>query len=104
MAPQVEIFVLCGKIKTKKPLLGKGLNDDSDWARTSDLYPVKVALSQLSYGIGLCISSGLSVTDSLYYITIMISRQWFCSKKAQSRYPYRLFTDFYDWFTRAGFS
>ena len=27
--------------------------DDSDWARTSDLYPVKVALSQLSYGINL---------------------------------------------------
>ncbi len=26
----------------KKPLLGKGFNDDSDWARTSDLYPVKV--------------------------------------------------------------
>lgn len=25
--------------------------NDSDWARTSDLYPVKVALSQLSYGI-----------------------------------------------------
>jgi hypothetical protein len=25
--------------------------DDSDWARTSDLHPVKVALSQLSYGI-----------------------------------------------------
>ncbi|MCY7672030.1 hypothetical protein MH064_12070, partial [Bacillus altitudinis] len=46
-----------------------------------------VALSQLSYGIGLCISSELSVTDILYYITIMISRQWFCSKKAQSRYP-----------------
>ena len=44
MAPQVEIFVLCGKIKTKKPLLGKGLNDDSDWARTSDLYPVKVSV------------------------------------------------------------
>lgn len=51
---------------------------DSDWARTSDLYPVKVALSQLSYGIGLCISSGVSVTDSLYYITFMIHRQWFC--------------------------
>jgi hypothetical protein len=27
--------------------------DDSDWARTSDLHPVKVALSQLSYGIML---------------------------------------------------
>ena len=27
---------------------------DSDWARTSDLYPVKVALSQLSYGIMIC--------------------------------------------------
>ena len=27
---------------------------DSDWARTSDLYPVKVALSQLSYRIMLC--------------------------------------------------
>lgn len=27
---------------------------DSDWARTSDLYPVKVALSQLSYGIMVC--------------------------------------------------
>ena len=79
-------------VKTK-PLLGKGFNDDSDWARTSDLYPVKVALSQLSYGIGLCISSGLSVTDSLYYITIMISRQCFCSK-AKSRYPHRLFTNF----------
>ncbi|QDZ93663.1 hypothetical protein D0438_01615 [Bacillus altitudinis] len=26
----------------KKPLLGKGFNDDSDWAQTSDLYPVKV--------------------------------------------------------------
>ena len=25
--------------------------DDSDWARTNDLHPVKVALSQLSYGI-----------------------------------------------------
>ncbi|WP_440602280.1 hypothetical protein, partial [Bacillus safensis] len=55
----------------------------SDWARTSDLYPVKVALSQLSYGIGLCISSGLSVTDSLYYITIIIKRQWFCLKKVK---------------------
>ncbi len=32
----------------------KGLApNDSDWARTSDLYPVKVALSQLSYGIGI---------------------------------------------------
>ncbi|MEH7201593.1 hypothetical protein, partial [Bacillus safensis] len=40
-------------------------------------------LSQLSYGIGLCISSGLSVTDSLYYITIIIKRQWFCSKKVK---------------------
>jgi hypothetical protein len=28
-------------------------SDDSDWARTSDLHPVKVALSQLSYGIML---------------------------------------------------
>lgn len=27
------------------------LQYDSDWARTNDLYPVKVALSQLSYGI-----------------------------------------------------
>ena len=28
----------------KKPLLGKGFNDDSDWARTSDLSPVKVGI------------------------------------------------------------
>ncbi len=27
------------------------LISDSDWARTNDLHPVKVALSQLSYGI-----------------------------------------------------
>ena len=32
--------------------LPKGLApNDPDWARTSDLHPVKVALSQLSYGI-----------------------------------------------------
>ncbi len=27
--------------ESKKPLLRKGLSYDSDWARTSDLYPVK---------------------------------------------------------------
>ncbi len=31
-------------IKSKKPLLRKGLSYDSDWARTSDLYPVKVVI------------------------------------------------------------
>ena len=31
--------------------LAASIKDDSDWVRTSDLYPVKVALSQLSYGI-----------------------------------------------------
>ncbi|MGW6106704.1 hypothetical protein ACWF2D_09065, partial [Bacillus subtilis] len=31
--------------QSKKPLLRKGLSYDSDWARTSDLYPVKVAAS-----------------------------------------------------------
>ena len=39
----------------KKPLLGKGLNDDSDWARTSDLYPVKVDIWH-----------PVSITDILY--------------------------------------
>ncbi len=30
--------------QNKKPLLRKGLSYDSDWARTSDLYPVKVVI------------------------------------------------------------
>src|SRR5690625_1718132 len=32
---------------------------DSDWARTNDLYPVKVALSQLSYGINYEINNNI---------------------------------------------
>jgi hypothetical protein len=39
------------KNKTAEPLWFQGFEDDSDWARTSDLHPVKVALSLLSYGI-----------------------------------------------------
>nr|WP_284929827.1 hypothetical protein [Bacillus subtilis] len=30
--------------QSKKPLLHKGLSYNSDWARTSDRYPVKVAI------------------------------------------------------------
>jgi hypothetical protein len=41
--------------ENKKTLAIQGFSfDDSDWARTSDLHPVKVALSQLSYGIIFC--------------------------------------------------
>ena len=32
----------------------KNKNGDPDWTRTNDFYRVKVALSQLSYGIGYC--------------------------------------------------
>src|SRR5699024_1525362 len=35
----------------KEPLLKRGPGYDSEWARTTDLMPVKHALSQLSYGI-----------------------------------------------------
>jgi hypothetical protein len=46
------LFIQFGKNKkTPEPLRLKGFKDDSDWSRTSDLHPVKVALSQLSYGI-----------------------------------------------------
>lgn len=55
--------------ENKKPLLCKGLSYDSDWARTSDLYPVKVALSQLSYGIMICMCCWVCcLTDNFYYM------------------------------------
>lgn len=64
-------------IKSKKPLLRKGLSYDSDWARTSDLYPVKVALSQLSYGITICKCFWVyyCLSDKFYYITSSPIRQ-----------------------------
>ncbi len=46
---------LTGKQKRLKPLTLLGLSllekYDPDWVRTSDPHPVKVVLSQLSYGI-----------------------------------------------------
>lgn len=51
-----------GMMKNKKPetLVAKGLqaslSDDPDWVRTSDPHPVKVVLSQLSYGIIIFLS------------------------------------------------
>ena len=38
-------------LKKRSTIQVKRLFSDSEWARTTDLYPVKVALSQLSYGI-----------------------------------------------------
>lgn len=63
--------------QSKKPLLRKGLSYDSDWARTSDLYPVKVALSQLSYGIMICMCCWVCycLSDKFYYITFPSIRQ-----------------------------
>ncbi len=52
-----HVLMICTNIKNAKPLITKDVwrfcISDSDWARTNDLHPVKVALSQLSYGITL---------------------------------------------------
>ena len=50
-----EIGFLLNKRKKLKPFIQLGLSllkrYDPDWVRTSDPHPVKVVLSQLSYGI-----------------------------------------------------
>jgi hypothetical protein len=40
---------------------------DSDWARTSDLHPVKVALSQMSYGIMLIYRYSYHNNEQIYW-------------------------------------
>ncbi len=72
--------------------------DDSDWARTSDLYPVKVALSQLSYGIMICMCCWVCccLSDIYNYISWLSVRQHFFYQKQKKgaalnwRHPFRL--------------
>ncbi len=67
------LFIMkkCRKVSaTEPPLTIKGAYDP-DWPRTSDLHPVKVALSLLSYGIfknAYVIESLLIMLKQLYTI------------------------------------
>src|SRR5699024_491625 len=61
--------------KTKKRFIPMGQAfrcSDSDWARTNDLYPVKVALSQLSYGI-ILIGTNINISNCIYKVKLTMT-------------------------------